>query len=215
MNAASVVSIVVADDHTLFRQGLYQLIGTDPGLSVVAMGTNGPEAVALVSQHRPHVAIIDVEMPGDGAERTVDALRRAAPETKIVVLTMHDDAGLVRRLLDRGASAYLVKSISRDQLVATLWTLARGADDRDVLLSVSRATITRLDDRRERMLTAREAEVLRLCADAKSNAEIGRLLQITEGTVKRHLTNIFAKLGAVSRLDAVRKGIERDEISLD
>jgi DNA-binding NarL/FixJ family response regulator len=197
--------VIVVDDHTLFRQGIRELLTTDPDFSVVAEGASGPEAVQLATRHRPDVLLLDVEMPGQGAKVTIKQLRRAAPETRIVVLTMHDDPALVHELLESGASAYLVKAIGRDELIAAVRSVSRTQSH--VLLSVSRETIEGLDKQRGEgnTLSARELDVLRLLAEAMSNAQIANRLFIAEGTVKRHLTNIYAKLGAVSRLDAIRK----------
>lgn len=120
------------------------------------------------------------------------------------MLTVHDPPELVRELLDQGAAAYLVKTIERHELIAVVRAVATSRDN--ILLSVSRSTINQLDKPpASALLSARELEVLQLTALAMSNAQIGRQLVITEGTVKRHLTNIYAKLGAVSRVDAIRK----------
>jgi DNA-binding NarL/FixJ family response regulator len=202
------VRVVVVDDHTLFREGLRELLCTEPRFTVVAEGASGPEAVALVAAHRPDVILLDVEMPGPGAEATITEIRRVHPATQIIVLTMHDDAELVRGLLDLGAAAYLVKTIVREQLIAAVHSVGGSADT--VLLSVPRETMLELErpgQPTHQLLSAREVEVLELVAQARSNAEVAAALFIAEGTVKRHLTNIYAKLGAVSRVDAIRKAI--------
>ncbi|MGH3934065.1 MAG: response regulator, partial [Pseudonocardiaceae bacterium] len=195
---------VLVDDHTLFREGLAELLASDTIFDVVAQGSNSADALALVAQHRPDVVLVDVEMPGPGARETVSRLRQEHPGTQVIVLTMHDKPELVVELLDQGAAAYLVKTIARQELIAAVRSVvtSRGS----ILLSVSRRTINQLDKPHSKVrLSARELEVLELTALAMSNAQIGRHLVITEGTVKRHLTNIYAKLGAVSRVDAIRK----------
>jgi DNA-binding NarL/FixJ family response regulator len=201
------VRVIVVDDHTLFRQGLRELLSTDPQFMVVAEGASGAEAVTLAGEYRPDVILLDVEMPGPGAKTTIKLLRRVSPYTRIVVLTMHDDSTLVHELLEGGASAYLVKTIVREELIAAVRSVTRSQSN--VLLSVSRETIEGLDRHRPEggPLTSRELDVLRLLAQAMSNAQIASRLFITEGTVKRHLTNIYAKLGAVSRVDAIRKAV--------
>jgi DNA-binding NarL/FixJ family response regulator len=208
IDAGGKVRVVVVDDHTLFRQGISEMLGTDPQFAVVAEGASGHEAVSLVSEHRPDVVLLDVEMPGPGAKATVRQLRKVAADTQIVVLTMHDDPNLVHELLGSGVSAYLLKTIGRDELIAAVRAVAHNS--RQVLLSVSRETIESLDgvSRPDRSpLSARELEVLRLLAQAMSNDQIARRLFISRGTVKRHLSNIYGKLGAVSRVDAVRKAL--------
>jgi DNA-binding NarL/FixJ family response regulator len=198
------ISVVLVDDHPLFREGVAELLASDQTFRVVAQGSDSAEALALVSKHRPDVVLVDVEMPGPGARATVSRLRREHPDTRVIVLTMHDKPELVRELLDQGASAFLVKTITGLELIAAVRSVATSLGN--VLLSVSRSTINQLDNRPpSTALSTREREVLRLAALALSNAQIGTRLFITEGTVKRHLTNIYAKLGAISRVDAIRK----------
>lgn len=201
------VNVVIVDDHTLFRDGLREMLLTDPLFTVVGEGASGMDAVELAGELQPDVVLLDVEMPGPGARATISQLRYVAPFAKVVILTMHDDPVLVHDLLESGASAYMVKTVAKDELIAAVRSVARG--DGNVLLSVSRATIERLDRQQSggKIISERELEVLRLLARAKSNAQIAAELYITQGTVKRHLTNIYAKLGAVSRMDAVRKAI--------
>jgi DNA-binding NarL/FixJ family response regulator len=198
------ISVVLVDDHTLFREGLAELLTSDPAFHVVAQGSDGADALALVAKHHPDVVLVDIEMPGPGARATVSQLRQQHSDTQVIVLTMHDEPELVRELLGRGAAAYLVKTIARQELIAVVRSVVTSRDN--ILLSVSRSTINQLGKPRpSATLSARELEVLQLTAQALSNAQIGRYLAITEGTVKRHLTNVYAKLGAVSRIDAIRK----------
>ena len=196
--------LVIVDDHTLFRNGLRELLSHAPDLTVVGEGSSGPEAVALAEQLRPDVLLLDVEMPGPGAAETVEQLQRVAPDTRIVVLTMHEDPALVHELLSRGASAYLNKTIGIQELGSAVRAVDRSSGT--VLLSVRRDTFAGIDGQCGKpLLSPRELDVLRLVAQARSNVQIAGELFISEGTVKRHLTNIYAKLGAVSRVDAIRK----------
>jgi len=200
------ISVVLVDDHALFREGVAELLASDQTFDVVAQGSTSAEALALVTEHHPDVVLVDVEMPGPGAPATVGRLRQEHPDTRVIVLTMHDKPELVRELLDQGASAFLVKTITRLELMAAVRSVVTSRNN--VLLSVSRRTVNQLDNQPLNMaLSARELEVLRLAALALSNAQIGKRLLITEGTVKRHLTTIYAKLGATSRVDAIRKAI--------
>ncbi|MCE7002299.1 response regulator transcription factor [Kibdelosporangium philippinense] len=206
MTEATPVRLVVVDDHTLFREGVREMLQTAPNFQVVGEGESGAQAITLAGELQPDVVLLDVEMPGPGVAVTIKQIRFTAPFTKIVILTMHDDPVLVHDLLELGASAYLVKTVGKDELVAAVRSVARG--DGNVLLSVSRMTIEGLDRQHEsKIISGRELEVLRLLAKAKSNAQIAAELYIAPGTVKRHLTNIYAKLGAVSRMDAVRKAV--------
>ncbi|MDP9850013.1 response regulator [Streptosporangium lutulentum] len=200
------IRVMLADDHTLFRDGLAELIQTDPAFEVVGQAADGDKIIELVPIMRPDIVIVDVEMPGPGARAVVSTLRRVCPEATVIVLTMHQNARIVQELLDCGAAAYLVKNIARDQLIAALHAVHQSP--RNILLSVSRETLGHGEPAAgDRPLSAREMEVLRLTADAYSNSQIATRLGITEATVKRHLSNIYAKLGAVSRVDSVRKAM--------
>jgi DNA-binding NarL/FixJ family response regulator len=198
------VRVVVVDDHGLFRAGVMEILAAGEGLEVVADGATGPDAVRLAGEHQPDVLLLDVEMPGPGARQTLVQLGRAAPRTRVAILTMHDDPALLRELLEVGAVAYLMKTMGPEQLIAAVRSIAQGGGE--VLVSVPRTTMERLGSQEQQdLLSPREVEVLRLIAEARSNAQVARQLVITEGTVKRHLSNIYSKLGAVSRVDAIRK----------
>lgn len=206
--AAPVVRICLADDHTLMRDGLREMLRTAPGFTVVGEASTGTEAVALATELHPDVVLLDVEMPGPGAAEVVRRITRTLPRTQVLVLTMHDDPDMVRELLETGAAGYLLKTVPREELIGAVRSAVRRDSD-SVVLVVSRQTVEQLDRQRSRdravQLTARELQVLRLVAEALSNAQVAARLFITEATVKRHLTNIYGKLDAVSRVDALRK----------
>lgn len=199
------VKVLLADDHTLFREGVAEILAAEEDLRVVGEADDGEGAVALAEKERPDVVLLDVEMPGPGAEETIRRILRVSPSSKVVVLTMHDEPPLVRGLLGSGADAYMIKSATRQELLAAIHTADAGADR--VVLSVSRGTLDRLGGREKELLSARELEVLSLAAVAMSNQQIASRLYISEGTVKRHLTNVYAKLGVASRVEAVNKAI--------
>lgn len=201
------ITVVLADDHTLFLEGIREMLATDPRIRVIGEATDGDTATELVIRQRPDVLLLDVEMRGPSAASIVRTLRSECPDVQVIILTMHDAAEIVQDLLNCGAAAYLVKSIRRDELIAAIVSAASRPDA--VLVSVSRETIHSLDGGRDSrpkiVLTERETQVLQLIADAFNNAEAAARLGISEATVKRHLTNIYAKLNAVSRVDAIKK----------
>ncbi|MCX5141816.1 MULTISPECIES: response regulator transcription factor [unclassified Streptomyces] len=197
-------TILLADDHTLFRAAIRDLLATEPDLEVVGESASGDATVSLAQRHRPDVLLLDVEMPGPGLIATMARVWRVSPLTQILVLSMHESAEIVRSALAEGASGYLSKTVTKAELIASVRSVAEG--DAKVVLAVSRRTAVRLHgSARDPVLSARETEVLHLLARACSNAQIATRLHIAEGTVKRHLTNIYAKLDAVSRLDALRR----------
>lgn len=191
-------TIVLADDHALFRKGVRALIEHE--FEVVGEASDGHETLALVERVRPDILLLDVEMPGSSAERTVSAVRRRSPSTAVVILTMHTDAVLQRQLLRAGASAFASKNIDERSLIEVIATAE----------PVREAAGPEAPAPADRILTDRELQVIRMIAQAYTNREISARLNITEGTVKRHTTNIYAKLGASSRIDAVRKVIRLD-----
>ncbi|QFG20269.1 response regulator transcription factor [Actinomadura sp. WMMB 499] len=197
-------TVVVVDDHDLFREGLKEILHASDGIKVVGEAGDSATAVEVVGERRPHVVLLDIEIPGEEVTQTVRRMRRASPDTQVIILSMYEGPHFLRSLLRVGIRGYLLKSVSRHELISMVRG-ARAGDDR-VLLSVSRASLAQLEgETAQGVLSHREWEVLQLAAEAHSNTQIARRLGLTEGTVKRHLSNIYGKLGAVSRLDAVNK----------
>lgn len=206
MNAAdNRIRLVVADDHTLFREGLVELLSQEPDLAVTGQADSGDALLATVRKTHPDVAMLDIEMPGPPPETTVREVLREFPATRVIVLTMHDHPALVERMLAAGAAAYVIKSANRETLLAAI----RGArrDDEQVVVSVSRETMARMVEPAASPLSPREFEVLKAVSSGLSNAQIAARLFITEGTVKRHLTNIYMKLEVTTRMNAINKAI--------
>ncbi|MCX3063651.1 response regulator [Streptomyces beihaiensis] len=201
------VRVLIADDHTLFREGVAEILTAAGGLDVVGLAHDGEDACRKAAELSPDVVVLDVEMPGIGVRDSLPRLLRSCPGCHVVVLTMHDDVVLARELLALGAGAYLVKGSTRQELLSAIHGVVADRGPGHVLLSVSQRELDRVGREPADRLSAREREVLSLTADALSNAQIARRLSIAESTVKRHLRNIYGKLGAVSRLDAVNKAV--------
>jgi DNA-binding NarL/FixJ family response regulator len=200
------ITVIIVDDHALFCDGIRELLGTEQDFEVVGEGRHGGEAVALVAQHQPDVVLLDVAMPGPPPQVTIPHIHASCPQARVVVLTMHDDPDLVRELMALGACGYLAKNVSRDQLFGAIRTVVR--DGGRTVVAVSRESLKLLDPPggpAQPLLTPREQEVLELAARAMTNAQIGATLFLAPGTVKRHLTSAYRKLGAVSRIDAINR----------
>ncbi|MCA1715935.1 MAG: response regulator transcription factor [Actinobacteria bacterium] len=197
--------MLLVDDHALFREGVVEIFAAEDDMRVVGEAENGAEAVALAEREEPDVVLLDVEMPVMGAEGAIEGILRTSPSSKVLVLTMYDEPRLVRKLLALGAHAYIVKNATREELVTAVRTVHR-VEDR-VVLSVSRSTADRLEGSERVTLSRRELEVLLLMVKAMSNKQIACCLEISDGTVKRHLTNIYAKLDVTSRADAAKQAL--------
>jgi len=197
--------VVIADDHTLFREGVVEICQAETELRIVGQADSGDGAIALVQETKPDVVLLDVEMPGPGPEETLGRILRDPSSPRVAILTMHDDARMVNRLLSLGAQAFISKSATREELLAAVLALRRDRDQ--VVLSVPKSTMSQLRKPVDGPLSARELEVLGLVARGLSNAQIATELFISEGTVKRHLTNIYLKLEVRSRMHAINKAV--------
>ncbi|MFI0450356.1 response regulator [Actinomadura sp. 6N118] len=197
-------TILLVDDHDLVREGLREILGYQEDLVVVGEAGDSEGAVALAAEKRPHVVLLDIEIPGDDAITTVGRIRKRSPHSAVLILSMYEGPELLQSLLDVGVRGYLLKSVTRQDLVSAIRSVR--LDKRRVIVSVSRETIT-MRHAGSMTLSEREREVLELTAQALSNRQIAAQLSLTEATVKRHLRNIFVKLGAVSRIDAVNKAV--------
>lgn len=200
------VTVLIADDHPVVREGLRGMLAAEPALTVVGEAGSGDEAVAMAGMHRPDVVLMDLRMPdGDGVQAT-SAILATAPGTRIVVLTTYDTDADIIRAVEAGAAGYLLKDTPRRDLVTAIRAAARG----ETVLgpTVAGRLVSQLRRPAAEPLSARETEVLALVARGSTNAEIGRVLYISEATVKTHLLRAFSKLGVSDRTAAVTTAIE-------
>ena len=203
------IRILIADDHSVVREGLVSLIKRKSDMVVVAEASNGREAVDLWKKHRPDITLLDLRMPELDGVGAIKEIRELDETAHVIVLTTFDGDEDIYRAIKAGAKAYLLKDTARDALVDCIRRVHAGETYLPPTLAAKLA---------ERVsgeaLSVREIEVLRRIAAGKSNKEIGAELFISEGTVKSHVKSIFAKLDVVSRTEAVATATRRGWIQL-
>jgi len=213
--------VLIADDHTLVRDGTRRILETEEDLEVVAEASNGEEAVALTSSLRPDVAIIDIAMPVlDGIEVTRQ-IKALYPATAILILTAHDNDQFIYNLLEAGAAGYLLKSVRSQELVDAVRALHAGesvlhpAIARKVLNYFASPSGRDKKHGRSETLTQRELDILKMVTKGLSNKEIANELSLSARTVQRHLESIFIKLQVGSRTEAVVRALREGWITLN
>ncbi|WP_433170031.1 response regulator [Actinoallomurus sp. CA-150999] len=210
-NGATEITILLVDDHTLLREALRETLAEEDGFEFVGEAGDGDTAVALAARTKPKVILMDVEMPGDDVDSRLRRVHDVSPHSRVIILSMHDNAQLIQSLLAHGIRGYLLKSTSRMELVSAIRGVV--ANDERVVLSVSQGSLAYPDEPAAGPLSEREIDVLALVGEGLSNSGIAARLYIAEGTVKRHLRNIYTKLGANSRIDAVNKAVAASILS--
>lgn len=204
MNQDRRIRVLTVDDHPLVRDGIAFAINTQPDMLVVAEGSDGHDAVALYRAHRPDVTLLDLQMPKMNGIEAIQAIRAEFPSAKIVVLTTYSGDAQASRALKAGAVGYLLKSMLRTELIDTIRAVHAGKRKVQAEIAADIAEHVATDD-----LTAREIEVLRNISGGSSNKIVAADLGISEDTVKGHMKNILAKLGANDRTHAVLIAIKR------
>ncbi len=208
---ATPVRVLIADDQPLFRRGLWVVLGTDDRIEVVAEAENGEEAIARAVELAPDVVLMDVRMPKVNGIEAARVISQQVPTTKIIMLTVSDEEDDLYEAIKAGATGYLLKEISVEEVAEAIQAVVQGQS----LITPSMASkllteFQKLSTRTEETaqlpsptLTPRELEVLKLVAKGMSNREIGDELFISENTVKNHVRNILEKLHLHSRMEAV------------
>jgi len=204
-----VIRVLTVDDHALLRKGIALLVNAEPDMELIGEASTGLEAIKQFKQHRPDVTLMDLQMPGMSGIEAMIAIRNEFADARIIVLTTYAGDAQVIRALKAGARGYLLKAQVNRELLEIIRSVHSGHKRIPPEIAAELADHTGEDE-----LSAREIEVLRLVAAGNANKEIAAQLSIGEETVKRHVTNILAKLRANDRTHAVTIGIKRGIIEL-
>jgi len=201
------ISLLIADDHPVVRNGLRGIFTGDPEFEVLGEAADGRDAVTLVLARKPQVVLMDLRMPGTDGVTAIRELAEKSPDTRVLVLTTYSDDRDVLAAIDAGATGYLLKDAPREELLRGVRAAARG----ESVLSpaVAGRLMGSLRSPAQEPLSQRELEVLGLIARGNSNKEAATRLFISEATVKTHLLHAYAKLGVRDRAAAVAVAIER------
>jgi two-component system, NarL family, response regulator DegU len=224
MNLDTTISIVLIDDHKLFREGVKRILEFEPSFNVVAEGDDGSMASQLVKEYNPDVVLMDINMPTMNGVQATAELVRNYPKSKVIILSIHDDESYVTHALKTGAQGYLLKEMDSNSLIEAIKVVSEGGSylhpkvthnlvQEYRRLAKEAVTIgggSRVEYHRPlHLLTKRECEVLQLLADGKSNRAVAEALYISEKTVKNHVSNILQKMNVNDRTQAVVSAIRK------
>jgi DNA-binding NarL/FixJ family response regulator len=214
------IRVVLADDHAVVRKGIRQFLEEAGDIDVIAEADDGAEALGLIEDHRPDVAVLDIRMPEVTGVEATQRIKTHFPDVRVLILTSYDDDPYVFALLQAGADGYVLKTASGDELVHAVRTVHQGesALSPEIATKVVRqATSGRPEEAAEQVenLTDRELDVLRLAARGLTNRAIGQDLSISHRTVQGHLQSIYGKLDVASRTEAVTEALRRGWIVIE
>jgi DNA-binding NarL/FixJ family response regulator len=209
------IRVLLADDHSIVRQGVRQLLESSKQIQVIAEAGDGEEARALIEQHLPDVAVLDIQMPKASGIEVTRWLRAHLPQIGVLILTAYDDDPYVMAVLQAGANGYVLKTANADNLIQAVHDVNEGksALDPAITKKLMSNIFKRTDAKPIEPLTDRELDVLRLAAKGYTNKAIGIQLSISDRTVQGHLAHIFAKMQANSRTEAVMRAVSLGWIS--
>ena len=209
------VRVLLADDHTMFRQGLAGILASYGGMEVVGEVPNDADALRLARELEPDVVVMQVQMPFERARQTLREMRSFSRPPKVVVVTMFENPRYVRELTELGASAYLLKSSSSEHLIAAVRAAIFDPKGEHVVVGMPRKMLEETDGGAGDILSGRELEILLLAARGLSNHQISLSLHLAESTVKRHLANTYRKMGVSSRGQAAKMALTENWITIE
>jgi DNA-binding NarL/FixJ family response regulator len=208
------ITVLLADDHTMFREGLAGLLASYGGMRVVGSTPNGEDALALAEEERPDVVIMQVQIPFEKAKDILVRMRRLSPPPKVIIVSMFENPRYLRELMSLGASAFLVKIGSTRHLIGAIRAAVFDPKGENVVVGMPQEMLEETREGSGGVLSVRETEILLLAARGFSNREISKNLHIAEATVRRHLANTYSKMEVNSRSEATRMALREDWITI-
>jgi DNA-binding NarL/FixJ family response regulator len=209
VNLSQKISVMVVDDHPLIRVGIAAIVNARADMTVVAQAGTAEEALELFRRHKPDVTLMDLRLPGIGGVEAIAAMRTTRPDARFIVVTTYDGDEDIHRALEAGAQGYIIKGMPYQTLVEAIHRVHLGK--RFLPPPVANALASRMPDSD---LSPREMEVLLLLVAGRSNKEIAQTLDITEATVKSHVSTILMRLGVDDRTQAVVTALQRGLVHL-
>ncbi|HEY5526503.1 MAG TPA: response regulator transcription factor [Candidatus Anoxymicrobiaceae bacterium] len=204
------IKVMIVDDHNLVREGLKAVFSQGDEIEVIGEAGSGEEAIEMVDKVKPDVILMDISMPGINGIQATKLIRDKNPDAKIVILTMLDQEGYVYEAIKAGATGYMLKSTSSDELVKAIQTVNEGKAllHPDATAQLLKEFVTLAENKaKDYGLSNREMEVLQLLSEGKTNKEVAKALWISEQTVKTHVAHIFDKLGTSDRTETVARAL--------
>lgn len=210
---SQVIRVVLADDHAVVRKGIREFLEDEGDIAVVAEAPDGDSALALIHEHGPDVAVLDIQMPGPNGIEVTRSLRAAGSPVAILILTAYDDDPYVMAGIQAGANGYVLKSAAPDEIVRAVRAVHEGQSAVDPAVAAKLMAYVSGQHKPPppemvEPLTDREMEVLALVAQGLTNRAIGHQLRISDRTVQGHLANVYGKLGVSSRTEAVMTAVK-------
>ncbi len=215
--AESPIRVLLADDHVVVRAGIRQFLEQHPDIEVVAEASNGKEACELLEKHKPDVAVLDIQMPQMSGIEVTRWIRSARLPVGVLVLTAYDDEPYVQAVLQAGANGYVLKTADPLEIVSAVRDVFHGKSVLDAALAhkLMARLAAKTREPAVEALTERELQILTLTGKGYTNKAIGMQLSISDRTVQNHLANIFQKLNAESRTEAVMRAVSLGLITVD
>jgi DNA-binding NarL/FixJ family response regulator len=221
INRENAIKVLLADDHALFREGTRNLIEQEEDMQVVGEASDGAEAVSLVTELKPDVALVDIAMPTLNGIEATKQIKEKHPATAVLILTAYDNDQYIVALLEAGAAGYLLKNVSGKELISAIRSVHAGESvlhpviARKVFGRLAGGKIEPEKTPGEEELSEREIEVLKLAAGGMSNQDIADKLFLSRRTVQSHLSNIFRKMDVGSRTEAILQALRTGLVTLD